>query len=127
MKLIISGSRTFENYDLIIDELAVHNFNADTVTEVVSGFARGPDRLGEMWAEARGIPIKRFPADWDKYGKAASLIRNSEMVEYADTCIVFWHGASKGTKYMIDRAKRKSGMRLVIVTVNDINYVKEIK
>jgi hypothetical protein len=95
----------------------------DTVTEVVSGCAHGADKLGERWAASLKIPVARFPADWDTHGKRAGFIRNSEMAEYADACIVFWNGTSKGTKHMIDIAKRKQGMRLITVTVTPVNYV----
>ena len=125
MKLIIAGSREFNNYKLVSDTLYESGFTRDTVTEVVSGCARGADLLGERWAVSYSIPIKRMPADWDSYGKRAGFLRNSDMAEYADACIVFWNGTSKGTKHMIDIAKRKSGMRLVVVSITDINFVKD--
>src|SRR5690554_7371831 len=78
MKLIIAGSREgFEIADVFVamEESGFKN----RVTEVVSGTARGVDRLGEAWAKANYIPIRRFPADWDKNGRAAGHIRNREM------------------------------------------------
>ena len=123
MKLIIAGSREFTDYKLLTETMAVGGLNADIVATVVSGCARGADRLGEKWAVAHGIPIARFPANWDSYGKRAGYVRNSEMAEYADACIVFWNGSSKGTKHMIDVANRKQGMRLITVTVTPVTYV----
>ena len=123
MKLIIAGSREFTDYKLLTETMAAEGLNADTVATVVSGCARGADRLGEKWAVAQGIPIARFPANWDSYGKRAGYVRNSEMAEYADACIVFWNGSSKGTKHMIDVANRKQGMRLITVTVTPVTYV----
>ena len=77
-----------------------------TEIEIVSGTANGADKLGEKFAKENGYPIKQFPADWDKNGKGAGYIRNAQMAEYADALIVFWDGKSKGTKHMIDLAKR---------------------
>jgi hypothetical protein len=71
------------------------------VTEIVSGKARGADTLGEQYAKEKGIPVKEFPADWNKYGKAAGPIRNEEMARYADWLIAFWHPDCKGTTNMI--------------------------
>lgn len=51
--------------------------------------------------------MKRFPAKWKEYGKAAGFVRNSEMADYSDMLIAFWDGKSKGTKNMIDNAKKK--------------------
>lgn len=105
MKIIIAGSRDFFDPELI-DE--VYNSLEDVkITEVVSGGARGADKAGEEWAYRCGIPIKRFPAQWDKYGKSAGYRRNAEMAEYADGLIAFWDGESKGTQHMIDIAKRE--------------------
>lgn len=82
--------------------------------EVVSGKAKGADTLGEMYAKHYNQKIKEFPANWGEYGKSAGYRRNTEMAKYADACIVFWDGKSKGTKHMIDIAK-KQGLILKIV------------
>ena len=59
--------------------------------ELVCGMATGPDLIAKNWAEKvwqQGknkefkILIKEFPADWEKYGKAAGAIRNKEMGDY---------------------------------------------
>ena len=68
---------------------------------VVSGTANGADKLGEVWATHRLLEIKRFPANWEKYGRGAGHIRNSEMADYADALICFWDGISKGSENMI--------------------------
>lgn len=77
------------------------------ITEVVSGGAKGVDTLGETWAIKNGVSIKRFPAEWEKYGISAGHIRNRKMGDYADALIAIWDGNSKGTKGMIDYAKEK--------------------
>lgn len=74
--------------------------------EVVSGTAKGADRLGEVYAYSRGFSVKRFPADWEGQGKAAGVIRNAEMGEYCDAALIFWNGASRGTKNMIENMKK---------------------
>jgi hypothetical protein len=42
---------------------------ASSITEIVSGGARGADRLGERYARQRGLPCKVFPAQWVKWQK----------------------------------------------------------
>ena len=49
---------------------------------VITGGARGADTEAENWATERGIPVRVFPADWDKYGKRAGPTRNQQMAEY---------------------------------------------
>lgn len=115
MKIIIAGSRNFNDYELlktkvieVIEKVSFHDdFNS---YEIISGHASGADSLGERFAKELNYKLKIFPADWDKYGKTAGYIRNREMAEYAkiDTdysmLIAFWDGKSKGTKNMIDIA-----------------------
>jgi hypothetical protein len=113
MKTIIAGSRGFTDYSVLHFFLSINPWE---ITEVVSGTARGADKLGERYAEENGISVKRFPADWDTHGKRAGYIRNSEMADYADALVAFWDGESRGTKHMIDLAD-KAGLRVSIVNV----------
>lgn len=106
-KVIIAGGRDFNNYDLLERKCDQILSNKDpTELEIVSGTARGADKLGEVYAAYRNINIKRFPANWDLYKKAAGYIRNKDMAEYADALIAFWDRISKGTFNMIELAKK---------------------
>lgn len=105
-KVIVAGTRSFDDYELLrakMDRLLSRR--RDVV--IVSGTARGADQLGERYAAEKGLPIKRFPADWNTYGKSAGYRRNAEMAEYADAAVVFWDGKSRGSKHMIDLARAK--------------------
>lgn len=106
MKVIIAGGRDFDDYDLMKRKLD-HLFSKRKPDEVVSGGARGADALGEGYSKERRIPLKIFKADWDKYGKAAGHVRNAEMAGYGTHLVAFWDGKSRGTKNMIETAKRK--------------------
>lgn len=88
----------------------LHKYISDyniTDLQIVSGGARGADKMGEEFAKYYGHQLKIMPADWDTYGKAAGYRRNADMADYADGCIVYWNEISKGTGHMIDLAKRK--------------------
>lgn len=102
MKLIIAGTRSYEDENAILKAINLWPYE---IFEVVSGCCpTGADKVAILWAEAYNKPVKKFPADWNKYDKAAGPIRNAKMAEYADACIVFWDGKSRGTKNMIDEA-----------------------
>ena len=115
MKVIIAGSRTFNNYDLLCETMAHLLDNGLITHEIVCGGARGTDELGARWAKAVNIPIKYFYADWNKYGKAAGPIRNEQMGNYADYLIAFWNGISPGTKNMIDTMKKLNKHGKVVI------------
>lgn len=112
MKLIIAGGRDFipeEEHFIFLEELN----EKENIEEVVSGCAKGADKFGEAWAEINHIPIKKFPADWKKYGKRAGHIRNEQMARYGDALCAFWDTKSRGTKNMIDISK-KYGLKVFI-------------
>lgn len=111
VKLIIAGSRTLRPTPAQITA-ALHV----TPTEVVSGTAIGVDRCGEFWAVLNKIPVMRFPAQWDTEGKAAGYLRNERMAKYADACLIFHDGKSRGTQHMIDLAT-SHGLSLKVVTL----------
>jgi len=105
MRMIIAGSRDFVNYFMFKKLIQGHK---DKITTVISGGAEGADSMGEQFARENGIPFEVYPADWDKYGRSAGSIRNELMASKAEGLIAFWDGQSRGTKHMIDTAKKKN-------------------
>lgn len=80
---------------------------------IISGGARGADTLAEQFAQEYSYVTKIFPANWDKYGKAAGPIRNKQIVDHCDILVAFWDGTSRGTKHSIDIAE-KQGKPVII-------------
>lgn len=106
-KLVIAGSRNFQDYPMlveVVDEHLKEKVKNHEIT-IVSGTAKGADRLGERYAEERGYHLERYPAAWERFGNAAGPIRNAQMVKAADDVIVFWNGESAGTKNIIASAQ----------------------
>lgn len=97
MKVIIAGPRDYHDYVSLL--VAIHLCPFD-ISEVVSGRAKGVDTLGERWAKDYGVPVKPFPADWNRWGNSAGPKRNKQMAEYADAAILLWDGHSRGTRSM---------------------------
>ncbi|CAB4241587.1 Mycobacteriophage D29, Gp61 [uncultured Caudovirales phage] len=104
MKVIIAGGRDFNDYLLLLQAVVKADFG---ITSVVSGCAKGADTLGELFARDLDIPLHKFPADWDKHGRAAGPMRNGEMAKFADALIAFWDGKSTGTANMIKQATER--------------------
>ncbi|TSE11313.1 DUF2493 domain-containing protein [Aquimarina algiphila] len=115
MKVIIAGGRDFDDYQFLkkkCDEILKKLTKIKIVTGKQKSYDKktkhyyGADYYGEKYAEEKGHIIVEFPADWDNLGLAAGAIRNKQMAQYADALIAFWDGQSKGTKNMIDQAKK---------------------
>lgn len=119
MKVIIAGSRSIRRYSVVEFGYLDSGLKA---TEIVSGCARGVDKLGEQLASNLNIPCAMFPANWDKYGKQAGYLRNVEMSKYADALIAFWDGSSSGTKHMIDLAKKEE-LTLFVYTQEGMRWI----
>jgi hypothetical protein len=105
LKIIIAGSRNFNDYNLLEQKVDFY-IGENQDIEIISGTARGADKLGERYAINKELKLKRFPADWQKYGKKAGYLRNKEMAKYASHAIIFWDGKSKGTGHMIELCKK---------------------
>ncbi len=108
-RLIVAGGRDFFNYNLLrekCDRLLCQKHLTHKII-IVSGAARGVDRLGERYASERGYQVERFPADWQHKGKASGFIRNRQMADVADALIAFWDGSSRGTANMIELARKR--------------------
>lgn len=74
------------------------------IKELRTGGCRGADLDAEAWARENHIPVRTFPADWEKHGKAAGPIRNGEMLAGADGVVAFPGG--RGTADMLKQAGR---------------------
>ena len=99
MKIAIVGSR-----NLTVNALEI--FLPSDTTEIVSGGARGIDTCAENYARSHGLRLTVFYPDYNTHGRKAPLLRNHDIVKYADCVYAFWDGVSKGTAYTVDLAKQ---------------------
>lgn len=130
LRIIIAGGRDFDDWNLLKN--VINNYLKVTnpsykAPVIISGCAKGADKLGEHFAEYFDFDLKRFPANWEKYGKSAGMIRNTEMAKYAmadeshGVLFAFWNGRSKGTKHMIDIADR-FGLEVHVIRYDEKRY-----
>lgn len=92
MRTIIAGSRDCTDKRELLAALT----NCGWIpTAVISGAARGADKLGEIWAAEHNVPCEHYPADWNRHGKAAGYRRNEQMAESAEALIALWDGMSR--------------------------------
>jgi NAD(P)H-flavin reductase len=115
MKLIVAGSRGFTDYNKLCKSLdhLISKTPKEDIT-IISGAANGADKLGERYAQERGLNLEKYPAKWEN-GKSAGYVRNVEMAKVATHLVLFWDGISKGSKHMLDIAKEKGLIIRVIM------------
>jgi hypothetical protein len=119
MRVLVAGSRALDRpcdaarINQVLDALFADERHA-CWTQLISGGAAGVDRIGEAWARLNGLPITRMLPEWDKYGRRAGLLRNSDLVSACECAVVFWDGASRGTLDTINKL-RAAGRACVVV------------
>jgi hypothetical protein len=116
MRVLVTGSRTWDDQQAIFDALAEYNYGQVTL---VHGAARGADAIAAKIAAAFGWTVEDHPANWTGgYGRAAGFIRNMKMVKLgADVCLAFIRDGSRGATHCADLAE-KAGIPIKRYTVN---------
>lgn len=79
LALIICGGRDYSDAMTLrkaLDKLASRRL----IEYVTAGRATGADKLGEEWANDRGITVCPVPAPWNRLGKSAGSRRNAAML-----------------------------------------------
>ena len=99
MKIAIIGSRSIFSADI--------ERYASSADEIISGGAAGVDTLAAEYAKEHGLKLTVFLPNYERYGRAAPIIRNREIVDYAEAVIAFWNGKSRGTLSTIKYAQKK--------------------
>ena len=107
MKVAVVGSRDLTN-------ITLDQYIPKETDEIVSGGAVGVDLCAAEYAKKKGLKLTVFLPKYERYGRAAPIVRNKEIVDYADKIIVFWNGSSKGTRSVIKYAE-KAGKNLEII------------
>ena len=109
VKLAIIGSRS-------ITDVRIADYIPEGVDEIVSGGAKGVDTLAKRYAIENFLKITEFLPQYELYGRAAPLRRNDQIAQYADEALVFWDGASVGTRYTV-KAFDRLGKKVTLVKV----------
>lgn len=129
MKILVTGDRNWTD-EILIEDALTKACPVDEATILIHGAARGADSIAakvmQRWigADKEALKssqfgpisydldeIKEYPADWKKYGRAAGVLRNQQMLDEnpdIDLVLAFHDNLaeSKGTKDMVERAKK---------------------
>ena len=111
MKIAVVGSRN-------LDEVDIDKYISPDVDEIVSGGAAGVDTCAAEYARENGLKLTEFLPEYKKYGRRAPIVRNKQIVDYADKVIAFWDGSSRGTLSVIKYAEMMGKPLEVVVWSN---------
>ncbi len=115
MRYLVCGTRNYVGFQMMRRVLS--RLRKDDV--VIEGEARGADMMARNLARELGLECLAFPANWDKFGKAAGVLRNQEMLKQGrpDCVYAFYmneadYNNSRGTRDMVKRSI-SAGVRVV--------------
>lgn len=102
--ILISGSRNYSDKNKI--EGVINYYSNNSIVKIIHGDCSGADRIADEVGRKLNIEIKKYPAEWNKYGLRAGPLRNIKMIEENPdiTLALIFHEDlknSKGTKHMI--------------------------
>lgn len=116
MRLLVFGGRGFDDKTLFYHAIACalnwHSYGEEANeswlppngTVVIHGdCSTGADRLADEWAIVHWVPCERYPAEWDKHGRAAGPIRNQVMIDKGKPDAGLGFPGGKGTADMMRR------------------------
>jgi hypothetical protein len=116
--VLVCGDRHWRNREKIYRYLDKLREKTEAPLTIIEGCAQGADRMAGEWAADHRLNCMQFPAQWDRYGRAAGPIRNQQMLdEGKPELVVAFHPdltQSKGTLDMVVRS-RKANIRTVVV------------
>jgi hypothetical protein len=124
VRVLVTGSRDWENAQLIYETMLGIHIKAESQPVLVSGHCpTGADAIAEQIAVYLSWPVERHPAKWEQpdgsIDKRAGFVRNKEMVDAgADICIAFIRNKSKGATMTADLAAA-AGIELKVFRSND--------
>lgn len=115
MRVLVCGGRDYSDREHTQNTLTELHARRGPITTVIHGAARGADTEGMLWAIAtQGVGSVAFPADWNRYGKAAGAMRNERMLTEGKPDLVVAFPGGVGTADMVRRAK-KAGVEVILV------------
>lgn len=109
-RLLITGSRKWADHHAISAALFDYWYRAGKVNDILlmHGGAAGADVLAaQVWA-ANGMQTEAWPADWDRYGRRAGILRNLQMLDMQpEHVIAFIRDNSPGASHCAAEAERR--------------------
>jgi hypothetical protein len=128
MKVLVCGGRKFGEHDsinekpewLVKEERRLFDYVMSKIKPIdfiVHGNAKGADRLAKYWARKHSIEEtnEKYSAEWDKFGKAAGMIRNRDMLESEDPDLIVAFCGNVGTNGMVSISE-KANKKIIRIT-----------
>jgi hypothetical protein len=106
MRVIISGSKSLTDYDVIRKKLSAFFEGVENVAVISDG--EGVSLLAEKFCVEFNHDIIYLPIEWSEYGKSAAKIRNDYAYSRAECCLILWDEKSNDTGFLVGAVKKRN-------------------
>lgn len=96
------------------ERILLNHVNLNSITEIISGGAKGIDSYAKQFAARHKILIVEIIPVYAKYGRKAPLVRNFTIIQQADIVIAFPSNGSRGTHHAINEANQLNKPVIII-------------
>ena len=107
-RILVCGGRDWSNQTMttgVLDGFREQYHEKDKPIVIVEGGAQGADTLAKEYAIKHDIPFEEYRAEWNKYGRAAGPVRNSQMLNSGIDVVIAFPGG-RGTRDTIGKAEK---------------------
>lgn len=116
--VLVTGDRKWKKHKIIAREL-IKLHKKSNIVLIIQGGADGADAMAYDVGQMLGIQVVTFHANWEKFGRAAGPIRNSNQLRFIkpDAVLAFHKNLkkSKGTASQV-RMARKKKIKVRVIT-----------
>lgn len=130
MKLLITGSRNFDDYNALKQTIeAIQKLQGEKITMLLHGGAIGADSLAQIWADENKVSTQIIKPDYKKYsGKIAPLMRNKELVKQTDCTLAFYtKNRTGGTWYTSQKTIESQKPLYEYLTSKELIYTAPVQ
>lgn len=100
MRILVCGGRDFDDERRVKRVLGDLQYKLEfKPITIIHGAARGADNMAARWAYDNKVNVEAYPADWNKHGKPAGIIRNKQMLDTGIDLVIAFPGG-RGTAHM---------------------------
>lgn len=116
IKIAIVGTRNPGVSYAEWERLLLSQVSVEDISLVVSGGAKGIDTYAKLFAGRHHIPLMEYLPDYARFGRNATLRRNTQIVKEANTVVAFPSPDSRGTFHSINEANRL-GKKIFVINI----------
>ena len=108
-RVLVTGGRAFPDRESVVARLAACRQEAQqwglTLIVIHGACPTGADHWAALWCRRKGVEERRFPAQWDIWGRSAGPRRNQQMLDEGQPDLVLAFPGGRGTADMVRRAR----------------------